>query len=149
MEHDLFTVIFNPFLCLGSFCSMTRVDPSTVETDICLHPTGELRLPLTWPFDNSAQRSCILGPVPSPSPPSLPPSLLLLPSFLPSGFGHLVTPVKHEPTPVKTSSAGPMPSPVPVQTTKCSFLCLLPLTCPSFQSKRFLPSCVFNLFFYS
>lgn len=46
-EHDLFIYysllfIFNIFLFLRSFCPINRADLSTLDTDICLHPTGEL-----------------------------------------------------------------------------------------------------------
>lgn len=92
-------------------------------------------------------------------PSFLPPPSYLLPSFffflpfsflsshpssLPSTCRHLITPVKPEPTPVKTSSAVYMSPPGSAQTTKQFFLCLIPLTYPCFHSKRFLPSCVFN-----
>ena len=55
MEHDLFVYgsllfMFNIVLFLGSFCSINRVDPSTLDTDVCLHLREAQGLPLDLTF---------------------------------------------------------------------------------------------------
>lgn len=123
-EHDLFIYysllfIFNIFLFLRCFCPINRADPSTLDTDICLHPTGELNgylrlslliawlsFPAHWALSLPSFLFSFL--------------LLFLPSFLPCNCRHFITPIKLEPTPVKISSAVHMPPSGSAQTTNAS-----------------------------